>query len=191
MTRQLTAPIGHLSLTPYNRLAEDVYYQVKKGQILLDPPYQRGSVWTADQRLDLMYSYLSGYPIGAAIFNDRMRGSWGFKIAYAVIDGRQRLETVVAWFDGELAIPASWINPEWIRADAQPLDTGDGPYITVNDLTETGERGVSVRMPLPVVVASVDSLSAESEIYRLVNTGGTQHTPDDLTRAARVENPDN
>jgi hypothetical protein len=187
MTRQLPAPITNLSLTPYNRMAVDLYRQVKSGKVLLDPPYQRGSVWTTDQRMDLMYSYLSGYPIGAAIFNDRMRGDWGYKVAYAVIDGRQRLETIVAWFDGQLAVPASWFESQYLRTGRVFADYGDGPYVDISDLTERGADKVESLMVLPVVVASVGDLASEADIYRLVNAGGTPHTPDDLARAAEVE----
>lgn len=187
MTRQLTASIRHLSLTPTNRLAEDVYHQVKRGVIVLDPPYQRGSVWTTDQRLDLMYSFLSGYPIGTLILNDRMGATWPQdehgRGLYAVVDGRQRLETAMAWFDGELAIPASWMPQEWMKST---LDTPDGPYATIAELTDAGSRWVESRMHLPVVTAQAASVRAEAEIYRLVNTGGTEHTPDDLARAKRV-----
>lgn len=187
-TRQLVTPIRHLSLTPTHRTAEDIYHQVKRGRLVLDPPYQRGSVWTTDQRLDLMYSMLSGYPIGTAIFNDRMRGAWSrsgeFKVAYAVIDGRQRIETIVAWFSDQLAIPASWIADETIR-DRDYTD--DGPYVTLSDLTERGQRYVETRMSLPVVTAQVGTLADEAEIYRLVNAGGTAHTADDLARAQLIE----
>jgi hypothetical protein len=162
-----------------------------KGSIVLDPPYQRGSVWTNDQRLDLMYSFLSGYPIGAVILNDRMRRAWDakgeFVVAYAVVDGRQRLETVKAWFDGHLAIPESWIDPAWVLPSVGRIDRGDGPYVDITYLTESGQRRIASRMAVPVVTAQVDSLEAEAEIYRLVNTGGTPHTPDDLARAARIE----
>jgi hypothetical protein len=189
MTRQLAAPVRHLSLNPSNRLAEDVYHQHKNGRIVLDPPYQRGDVWTTDQRLDLMYSYLSGYPTGALILNDRMRAAWSttFTIAYAVIDGRQRLTTVIAWFDGALAIPASWVEEAWIRDAIDLADTDDGRYVTVEHLTDTGQRKVANRMNLPVVTAQVDSLAAEAEIYRLVNAGGTAHTAAELARAADIE----
>jgi hypothetical protein len=91
------------------------------------------------------------------------------------------------WFNGQLAIPASWIGDQWIRDDVQPVDYGDGPYVTVNHLTETGQRKVSSRMQLPVVTARVDSLEAEAEIYRLVNAGGTAHTSADLAAAAKIE----
>lgn len=187
MTRQLRFPIDNLSLTPYNRMAVDIYHQIKKGQVLLDPPYQRGSVWTTDQRLDLMYSFLSGYPTGAILLNDRMRGGWGHQVAYAVVDGRQRLETIVAWFDGRLAIPASWIERKRQRAGRVFADYGDGPYVDISDLTENGALMVESRMALATVVAHVDRIEGEAEIYRLVNTGGTQQTAADLNRAAEVE----
>lgn len=187
MTRQTRFPIERLSLTPYNRMAIDLYHQINKGQVLLDPPYQRGSVWTPDQQQDLMYSMLSGYPTGAVILNDRMRGGWGHDVAYAVIDGRQRLETIVSWFDGRLYIPASWLRPQMIRPDAQLRTMIDGRYLRLDDLTENGAAEVESRMPLATVVAHVDSLAGEAEIYRLVNAGGTAHTPEDLARAAEVE----
>lgn len=185
MTRQLAAPVRHLSLNPSNRLAEDVYHLHRKGRLLLDTPYQRGSVWTVDQRLDLMYSYMWGYPTGSIILNDRMRSAWSatFKVAYAVIDGKQRLETIIAWFDGTLAIPASWMEQGWIRDAIDLVDTDDGRYVTVDHLTEAGQMGVSSWMNLPVVTAQVDTLEAEKEIYRLINRGGTEHTAAEMARA--------
>jgi hypothetical protein len=191
MTRQLAAPIQHLSLTPTNRTAIDLYHQYQRGRIVLDPPYQRGSVWSDDQRLDLMYSYLAGYPTGTLIFNDRMRGSWtrgdDFTVSYAVIDGRQRLETIIAWFNGHLAIPASWVREHDLLHDEAWIDLGDGPYVYCNYLTENGARRIESRMGVPVVTAQVDTLEAEAEIFRLVNAGGTAQTQDDLERAAQVE----
>lgn len=185
MSRQLDAPINHLSLSPTNRMADGIYHQIKNGRVLLDPPYQRDSVWTNDQRLDLMYSFLSGYPVGTLVFNDRMSSAWGrFKVAYSVIDGRQRLETVVAWFEGALAIPASWLESKFYATYAV---TDDGPYVTINDLTDNGDRMVESRMSLPVVTAQVATLAAEAEIYRLVNTGGTAHTDEQIARATVIE----
>jgi hypothetical protein len=193
MTRQLDGPIRNLSLAPHNRMAVDVYHQAKKGRIVLDPPYQRGSVWTTDQRLDLMYSYLSGYPTGTLIFNGRGRwGNGGLGASYAVIDGRQRLETVIAWFDGELAIPSTWLFADDLTAGGiafdDGIDTEDGLYVTVNHLTTLGASRIESIMSIPVVTAQVGSLFAEAEIYRLVNAGGTAHTTADLERAAQIEN---
>ena len=186
MTRQVAAPIQYLSLTPTYRPADGLYYQHKSGSILLDPPYQRASVWTADQRLDLMYSFLSGYPIGVLILNDRTRASsQEFRTAYAVIDGRQRIETILAWFDDQLALPASWLPESWI---SQASDTPDGPYVTRSQLTEGGDRNVESTMVVPVVTAQVATVAAEAQIYRLVNTGGTAHTDGEIARAATIEN---
>jgi hypothetical protein len=191
MTRQLTKPIEHLTLAPTNRMAIDLFHQVERRRIRLDPPYQRGRVWTDGQRLDLMYSLLSGYPVGTLILNNRAGGSWGdFTVDYAVIDGKQRLETVCDWFRGDLPIPASWVPAGWITAEsltAGLVDFGDGDYITEADLTPAAELHFETAMSLPVVTARLGDLAAEAEVYRLVNTGGTAHTAADLARAALAE----
>lgn len=193
MTRQLATPIHRQSFSPTHRMAVDLYHQVENRRIVLDPPYQRGSVWTNDQRLDLMYSFLSGYPVGTLIFNDRMRGAWWkngpHTVAYAVIDGKQRLETVCDWFRGDLAIPVSWVPAEFIEPSAAGTfdDFGDGPYLTQSHLNDNGERYFETAMSIPVVTAQVDTVHAEAEIYRLVNTGGTHHTAEELARASKIE----
>lgn len=144
-------------------------------------------MWTDDDRIDLMESFLTGCPVGSIILNDRMNARWGYKISYAVIDGRQRLETICAWFDGKLFIPASWVQA-LISPDAEPRQTGDGPYVCVNDLTELGQAKVESRMSIQQYVTNVPTLSAEARVYRLVNKGGQAHTTADLDHAAQVEN---
>jgi hypothetical protein len=193
MTRQLDKPIAHLSLAPYNRFAEEVYHQHAEGRILLDPPYQRASVWTTDQRLDLMFSYLSGYPTGTLIFNDRAGARWaGERFTYAVVDGRQRLETAIAWFDGGLFIPATWLPESLIAIPvSQARDVGDGPYVCCRDLNDNGQRYVSNAMPMPVYNAKVATIEDEARIYRLVNSGGTPHTLAELEQAGRIEHRKN
>ncbi len=187
MTRQLAQPITHLTLAPRNRMAIDLFRQVERGRIMLDPSYQRGSVWTDDQRLDLIYSMLSGYPVGALILNQRDGERWGLGVDYAVIDGRQRLEALCDWFRGDLAIPASWVPASWIQPDTVFVDQGDGHYITEANLTEEGTTHMEAAMSVAVVTARLPTEQAEAEVYRLVNAGGTGHTAADLDRAASIE----
>lgn len=190
MTRQTSAPLAHVSMNVTNRPAEGLYHQIKRGRIVIDPPYQRGTVWDLDQRVALMRSWLMGVPIPAILLNNRMGAGWvkrnpddGYTVAYACIDGRQRLETVIAWFDGDLAIPASWVPADMIDA-AQ--DTADGPYVTNNGLTERGQRIVDSRMHLACAEAQVSTVQAEAEVYGLVNGGGTPQTDADMANAQRV-----
>lgn len=94
----------------------------------LDAPYQRGSVWTVEQRQALIKSLLMGLPIGAIIisalpYTEKRKGS-----VYRVIDGKQRVETIRAFANDEFGIPRWWLQPDYIgERFSCPDDTnGDG-----------------------------------------------------------------
>lgn len=46
-TRQATAPIEHINLSPTNRQAHEIFHMVEAGELDLDPPYQRGQARAA------------------------------------------------------------------------------------------------------------------------------------------------
>jgi len=62
------------------------------GQLNLEPGFQRDSVWTLSDRRKLIESLLQNYPI-PSVFLYRQNDSG--KLRYDVIDGKQRLETVL------------------------------------------------------------------------------------------------
>jgi hypothetical protein len=188
LTRQSAAPLSHLTTNVSYRDVEDLTNGIRRGSIVLDPPYQRGSVWSTDQRVALMRSWLTGVPVAAITLNNRMGRAWyaidpHARIAYAVVDGRQRLETALAWEDGALAIPASWLPRAWIE---HTEDTDNGPYVRNTGLTEAGRRSIQSRMTLPCVQARLPDVESEAELYLLVNGAGTPQSHTDLSNAARI-----
>jgi len=71
-------------------------------QLDLDPPYQRRSVWTAKDRRFFLDTIFRDYP-SPAIFlhkNIALDGS----VKYHVVDGKQRLETILAFVNNKLRI---------------------------------------------------------------------------------------
>jgi hypothetical protein len=64
----------------------------KNGQLNLEPGFQRDSVWTLADRKKLVQSLLQNYPIPSVFL---YRQSENGKLRYDVIDGKQRLETVL------------------------------------------------------------------------------------------------
>lgn len=191
MTRQTSAPLVHQNLQASNRQAREVMRMASEGALDLNPPYQRGSVWTLDQRIGLVRSWLLGIPVPAVIINDRCTSAWrdanghspldtGIGM-YACVDGKQRIETAIAWFAGEFAVPASWFDAESVEAAA---DTADGPYVRYTGLTVVAQRHFANRAMLPTINAQVATQSAEADLYLLVNMGGTAQTEDDLHNAA-------
>jgi hypothetical protein len=195
MTRQTDQPLLDYQLNTSSRSARDLARHMVP-QMDLDPPYQRGAVWTLDQRIGLVKSWITGVPIPAVILNNRDNYGWtrtyGAPVykqhpgqIWAVVDGKQRIETAVAWFTNELAVPASWFD----RLDvARTADTEDGPYACYDMLTVRTQRMMGLHIQLPVIEAKLPSVQAEAELYLLVNGGGTGQTPEDMARAAEIAN---
>lgn len=195
MTRQTATPFDHISLNPTYRAADGLVRLIAEGSMLLDPPYQRGSVWTLDQRIALVESWLRGLPAGVVILADRGTELWRRanrgadpyetgKGIWAVIDGKQRLTTAIAWFSSEFAVPASWVPEDYV---AKTEDTDDGPYFRFNGMTDKGRRFMQNYCSLMVAETKDCATEAgEARFYLLVNGGGTPQTEADMANAARV-----
>jgi hypothetical protein len=132
----------------------------------LSPPYQRGLVWTDEQRVNLIRSLIEGIPCGIVYRNFR-----GFDKAtpYAIVDGKQRIDTVRRFVDGELVVPANWF-------DAADLTDGDGSTSMVSylDLSDQGQR-IFDMSSLSVYETHKLTLHGEEMLYERVNYGGTPH----------------
>jgi len=190
-----TGPLVHRNLTVTSRTAREVAGFLTDGLLTVDTPYQRTSVWTLDQRRNLIRSWLLGVPIPAVLVNDRSAGPWtratgrpdDHSPVLAAIDGRQRIETAAMWFGNELSVPA-----RWFPADDLTILYGvarDTAYYC--DLTRAGRSTMALsRAFLPLAEAQLATLAEEAEVYLLVNSAGTSQTPEDLARAAAIAGKD-
>lgn len=188
MTRQTTEPLHHTTMFASARPAREMARLFHDGEGDLNPSYQRGTVWTEDQRINLVKSWLLGVPVPTIVINDRIHAAWKNSDSedgyyYGVIDGKQRIETAIAWFFGDLAVPASWFPADHI--DTTTL-TDDGPYVRYRDLTTPAQRYTANRFMLPAVEARVNSIQDEAALYLLLNGEGTAQTEADMANAARV-----
>lgn len=197
MTRQTTEPLSDYRLSVSARTAREVA-GFMLDQIDVSPPYQRGDVWTRDQRIALVKSWVMGVPIPAIIINDRATSAWkdasGEDVydradgkLWACVDGKQRIETARQWFAGELSVPASWFPARVVK---WTVDTSDGPYVTSSGLTIEERRYQGHGWLLGVIDAKLPTLRAEAELYVLINGGGTAQTAEDMANAARVAGKD-
>lgn len=185
MTLQTTTPLPQLTTKTAPRRVRGLVHELDEGRISVETPYQRPSVWTVEQQRNLVRSFLIGLPVPALILNDRYAAGAAEAggVEWAVIDGRQRLEAMQAWFTGNLAIPASWLAPKWV---ATTQDTEDGPYVTMNDLTRGALAHMGQDFIIGVVEAQVDSIAAEADIFLLVNGAGVAQDAATLDRAAKI-----
>lgn len=180
MTLQTAAPLARLELAATNRPVEFWLHPVLNGLVTLDAPYQRGAVWTIDQARALIRSLLQGVPIPAIITNNR-----GVRRTpmIAVVDGKQRVLTIMTWFNDQFAVPASWFEPDWIvRTEV----TDDGLYVRFSGLAEDAGRHCRYSWTIPVYEGKFPTIADEAYIFTLVNGGGTPQTDENMTRAAAI-----
>lgn len=174
------APLPRLSLQSYNHTVMHYTMDRDDGDIFdLETPYQRGSVWDEPRRQALIRSMLMGLPVGSVVINKR---GYQFQKMYAVVDGKQRIETLRAFENDEFAVPRHWFEDRFVE---EP-DSND-PDVRFSELSIIGRRHWSNR-PFPTLEANVGTIGEEAEIYRLINTGGVDQTPEDLANAASYEN---
>ena len=70
----------------------------RRGKLNLQPEFQRDGVWKLPARIKLIQSLVNHYPIPAVFLYRRKQGH---KVIFDVIDGKQRLETILL-FLGEI-----------------------------------------------------------------------------------------
>ena len=193
MTRQTPGPLVRANLSATYRRAEELSRTfVQEFGLDLAPSYQRGDVWTADQRIALVRSWLTGIPTGVVILSDRTTPQWEKangsnpketgQPMYAVIDGKQRITTAQMWFASEFAVPPRGSIP----------NTSKQPKRATTDCMcgTAGSRRPAGRTCALVQVAEAQPAGVEEEaaIYLLVNGGGTPQTSHDMQQAARLAN---
>ena len=151
----------------------------------LDPPYQRGDLWTEEQRVELIKSILQGLPIGVIFLNSR-----DIMEPIRVVDGKQRILALQAFLNSELEVPREWFASEADRPknpDVKP-SSEDKDLITASDLTEGGLLHFQMHA-VAVYETNFKTEEEERELYLRINFGGVAHTEEDRERALAGPTP--
>ncbi len=89
------------------------WWKSKKGQIDMDPPYQRrGRLWSAADKAYLIDSILNEFDVPKIYLADF---TWAdsklnaARLPYAIIDGKQRFEAIFDFFSGELVLNGDFV----------------------------------------------------------------------------------
>lgn len=83
-----------------------------RGRLDLDPPYQRKSVWTPRERRFFLDTVFNGYPC-PPVFLHKSLSDEGIA-TYHVVDGKQRLETIINFVDNKIVLSED-INDERLK----------------------------------------------------------------------------
>ena len=88
-SQQMRKDLNHNS---YPKPIHDLVHLYNNRQLNLNPGFQRNSVWTTKDRAKLIESVIRNYPVPAIFLYRREENG---KIVYDVIDGKQRLESIL------------------------------------------------------------------------------------------------
>lgn len=137
----------------------------ERDRIKLDPEYQRsGGVWTREKKQLLIDSILNDYDIPKIYFHRISEGQkLKAKFDFAVIDGRQRLETIWDFMDGKFPIAKDF---EYQRDESIVL-----AGLNYVDLAKEYPK-VRVKFDsfvLPVVTVDTDDLDLIEDMFSRLN----------------------
>jgi hypothetical protein len=175
-TMQTDGPLKALRMSSTTRPMDTlIWWQSPEHGLDMDQPYQRGVVWGPTRQRNLIRSLLVRIPIPSLIVNDRLaagftHAGWSEKrcLSNAVIDGKQRITSILRFLNGDLSVPASWFPADRVE---ETTDTEDGPYVTFPGLTVVGQRHFR-NLTIGICEGRVATLDAEAAVFDLVNFGG-------------------
>ncbi len=155
-----------LELEQTNRPCGEIMRWQDDGYLWLDPPYQRGDVWGERRRVNFIRSMLMGIPIPSIIINSRI--DWSDEdLRIVVIDGKQRITSVLKFITNELMIPSNWLYGAGASFDR---DSSSG-LVGWSDIDKVTKRKF-LNIPLAFSEGKLESLELEKEVFDLVNFGG-------------------
>ncbi|MBI2725250.1 MAG: DUF262 domain-containing protein [Polaromonas sp.] len=99
----------------------------EKDEIQMDPDYQRmGGVWTVEKKQLLIDSILNDYDLPKIYLHSFTREEKKkSKHLYAVIDGRQRLETIWNFIEGKFSLSSDFVYQDDESVDLKDLGYAD------------------------------------------------------------------
>lgn len=186
MSLQTATPVTPAICTPTTPMYEafrQYDYLRRIDTLQLYPDYRAGRSWPLTRQRTLIRSLLSGVPVGLIVLNDRLSAAFreesgspsGWTLT--VIDGGARISTVLAFYAGELAVPATWFPDEVID---RYTPTDDGAYVTFRGLTPTEQERLRGAFGTWVIETRLPTYAQERDLFEMINDTRAG-TPSEMT----------
>lgn len=147
------------------------YWQLKKFNV--NPKFQRkSSVWSEDKRAYLIDTIFRNYPIPPIFLREHIDKNSG-ETKYDVIDGKQRIESIVSFLKDELAMPID-IYDDYAGLSAKKLSD------IKNDPTLESYLLNFWRYDLPIEYIATEEEYVINDIFDRLNRNGEPLTRQEL-----------
>ena len=170
-----------VSLIERNYPIEAIANYLKEGYLNLEPEYQRGFVWSGARSARLIETILNRRFIPPVVWHEKEDGN------FDVIDGKQRLSTILSFYLGKrgydayhLPLSACELKPDSTDDDDKhPLDG-----LTFDAMPEKHKRSFRNYAILVKTVPKSADPDLVFDIYEDINSGADDLTTQQLRRAA-------
>ncbi len=140
---------------------------IKQYSVNIDPPYQRGYIWTEEQEKKFVGACLENYnTIPPFWFN--WKNKKFERDSCEVVDGKQRIKASLRWLDCEI-----------------PAVCPCGTIVWYEELDEIDLRGISTGVMFDWNFVELNRIEV-MQFYLRLNCGGTIHTEEDLNRVRKL-----
>jgi hypothetical protein len=156
----------------------DILEWQRHDSLILNPPYQRRSVWSSRSKSLLIDSILRNYPIPLIFLTNRIHPTEK-KLVREVVDGQQRLRTILGYIDPG-CLPDHKPDDDFVVLQSHNSDYPNAAYadLPVDVQDRLLQTALSVNV-LPADIGDVRIL----DIFRRMNTTGTKLNAQELRNA--------
>jgi hypothetical protein len=142
-----------------------VYKTIERGELTLQPDFQRKFVWTHEHQEQFIETILKGFPFPEVYICDGEINVTKMLTIKSVIDGQQRLTTIRNYIDGEFKEPLALV-PTYASLSEAQKKSFLGYQIVMRDLGEIDEdttREIFRRINLTKF--KLDNIEIQNAIY--------------------------
>lgn len=166
---------------------ETILNQIKRGNIDMDPKFQRRDAWDQDRKSKFIESLILGYPIPQIVLAEKTVNK---RTTYIVIDGKQRLLTLIQFCADELFSSEEGLSKKdkFDSIKLQNIETKDLIGLTYTDLINQPQlyeyRNAFDNQSIRNII--IKNCPNEEFLYRVfyrLNTGSLPLSPQELRQA--------
>ena len=162
-----------------------VYDNYLAGKYIVNRRYQRKLVWTQQEKVAFIDSLLQNYSIPLFLLAQNTDSEG--KITYEIIDGMQRLNSIVSFIENEF--PIEWndgkyyFNLDTLASTLSLKQIGDLKQKTPALPKDVCMGIVSYQIPFSFIIAEQQNIE---EIFRRINSFGKQLSGQEIRQAGAV-----
>lgn len=172
-----------MSLTPRGMSIQEIYRQYSDKKFLVNRKYQRKLVWTVDEKEYLIDSIISDFPIPLILLAKTQDDK------FEVIDGLQRLNAIISFIENRFSVDGKFFDVNQSSRAKQNSDKKLFEPITDSKLLLDPQTCANfLDYQLAITVYPNSDENTITDIFRRINSGGKQLSPQEKRQAGMIDN---